>query len=336
MPSFWLELSVRAAPETVEAISELMSRYVAGGVAIEEPYQLLDEGQEHQPIPGAPVTIHAYVPDDDDGAQARRRIEEGLWHLGQALAGSIGELTTRRIAEEDWANAWREHYHVLHLGRRTVIKPSWRDYAPQSYEVVVELDPGMAFGTGLHPTTRNCLLALEGTLRPGDTLLDVGTGSGILAIAALKLGAESALALDVSPVAVETARENAAINGVGERMQVRLATLATQEGAGAEPFQPLPAGLDTLGPEIGVFDVVVANIIARVIAQLAPALLGATRPGGTLIASGIIADRRSEAEEPLRAAGLRDIRELVEGDWVTLVGTRPLADESGASNESGA
>ena len=333
MPSFWLELSVRAAPETVEAISELMSRYVAGGVAIEEPYRLLDEGQEHQPIPGAPVTIHAYVPDDDDGAQARRRIEEGLWHLGQALAGSIGELTTRRIAEEDWANAWREHYHVLHLGRRTVIKPSWREYAPQADEVVVELDPGMAFGTGLHPTTRNCLLALEETLRPGDALLDVGTGSGILAIAALKLGAKRALALDVSPVAVETARENATINGVAERMTVRLATLATLAGTDPEPFQPHPTELDTLGPEIGVFDVVVANIIARVIGQLAPALVRATRPGGTLIASGIIAERRTEAEEPLRAAGLRDIRELVDGDWVTLVGRRPLADKRDESGE---
>ncbi len=332
MSSFWLELSVRAAPETVEAISELMSRYVAGGVAIEEPYRLLDDGQEHQPIPGAPVTIRAYVPDDGDGAEARRRIEEGLWHLGQVLAGSIGELTARRIAEEDWANAWREHYHVLRLGRRTVIKPSWREYTPQADEVVVELDPGMAFGTGLHPTTRNCLLALEDALRPGDTILDVGTGSGILAIAALKLGAARALALDVSPVAVEAARENAAINGVGARMAVRLATLA---GAGGEPFQPLPADLDTLGPEIGVFDIVVANIIARVIAQLAPALVRATRPGGTLIASGLIAERRAEAEEPLRAAGLRDIRDLVEGDWVTLIGRRALAGERGASDESG-
>ncbi len=326
MSAFWLELSVRAAPETVEAISELMSRYVAGGVAIEEPYRLLDDGQEHLPIPGAPVTIRAYVPDDSDGSQARQRIEEGLWHLGQVLAGSIGELTTRRIAEEDWANAWREHYHVLHLGRRTVIKPSWREYTPQADEVVVELDPGMAFGTGLHPTTRNCLLALEDTLHPGDAVLDVGTGSGILAIAALKLGAARALTLDVSPVAVETARQNAAINGVGERMDVRLATL---EGTGAEPFLPLPAELDTLGPEIGVFEVVVANIIARVIAQLAPALVRATRPGGALIASGIIAERRAEAEEPLRAAGLRGIRDLVEGDWVTLIGRRPLTEESG-------
>jgi ribosomal protein L11 methyltransferase len=128
------------------------------------------------------------------------------------------------------------------------------------------------------------------------------------------------LALDVSGVAVEAARENAAINGVSDAIEVRMATL---EGADGEPFMPLPEGLDTLGEEIGVFDVVVANIIARVIGQLAPSLVRAVRPGGTLIASGIIAERRAEAEEPLRAAGLRDIREMVEGDWITLVGTLP-------------
>lgn len=323
MSAFWLELSVNAASETVEAISELMSRYVSGGVAIEAPYKLLDDGQVPVPIPNAPVTIRAYVPDDADGAESRQRIEEGIWHLGQVAIGSIGELKVRQIAEEDWANAWKEYYHVLHLGRRTVIKPSWREYTPQAGEVVVELDPGMAFGTGLHPTTRNCLLALEDAIHDGDAVLDVGTGSGILATAAVKLGAARVLALDVSAVAVAAARENAAMNGVADVMEVRLATL---EGAGGEPFTPLPADLDTLGEEIGVFDVVVANIIARVIAQLAPALVRAVRPGGTLIASGIIAERRNEAEEPLRAAGLQDIRELVEGDWVTLVGTRPVAD----------
>ncbi|HEU5441802.1 MAG TPA: 50S ribosomal protein L11 methyltransferase, partial [Ktedonobacterales bacterium] len=247
------------------------------------------------------------------------RIEEGLWHLRQIGAGNISEVSVRRLAESDWANAWKEHFHVTHLGRRTVIKPSWREYEPRAGEVVVELDPGMAFGTGLHPTTRNCVLALEETLAPGDRVLDVGTGSGILALAALKLGAASVLALDVSTVAVEAARANAEANGLADRIEVRLATL---EGAAGEPFSPLPPDLAVLGAEIGTFDLVLANIIARVIAQLAPALVRATLPGGTLIASGIIAERRHEAEEPLRAAGLREIRALVEGDWVTLVGKR--------------
>ena len=321
MPAYWLELSVTVAAEAVEAVSELLSRYVAGGVAIEEPYQLLDDGQVHEPLPGAPVTVRAYIPDDESGSTTRRQIEEGLWHIQQIELGSVGELSTRRLAEEDWANAWKEHYHVLHLGRRTVIKPSWRAYDPQAGEVVVELDPGMAFGTGLHPTTRNCLLLLEEVLKPGDRVLDVGTGSGILAIAAAKLGAASVLALDISPVAVAAARTNAAANGVGDRVQVRLSTL---EGAGGEPFAPLPEGLEIIGAEIGTFDLVVANIIARVIGQIAPALVRATRVGGTLIASGIIAERRAEAELPLLAAGLSRPRTVIEGDWVTLAGERTM------------
>ncbi len=319
MPSHWFELSVVCDPEAVEAVSEVLGRYTQGGVAIEEPYTLLDDGQVAEPLPGAPVTVRVYVPDDTTGEESRARIEEGLWHLRQIGFGHIGDIAAQRLAEEDWANAWKEHYHVLHLGRRTVIKPSWREYQPTGDEVVVELDPGMAFGTGLHPTTRNCLLALEETLRPGDRVLDVGTGSGILALAALKLGAASVLALDVSSVAVEATQANAAINGVAERMDTRLATL---EGAEGEPYFPLPPGVTVLGAEIGTYDVVLANIIARVIAQLAPALVRAVRPGGTLIASGIIAERRAEAEGPLRAAGLTEIRDLVEGDWVTLVGRR--------------
>ncbi|MGH2518002.1 MAG: 50S ribosomal protein L11 methyltransferase [Ktedonobacterales bacterium] len=320
MPTHWFELTVTCAPEAVEAVSEVMSRYAPGGVAIEEQYNLLDDGQVAETIPDAPVLVRVYVPADANGEEARARIEEGLWHLRQIGFGDIGDISPRTLAEEDWANAWKEHFHVLHLGRRTVIKPSWRNYTPQPDEVVVELDPGMAFGTGLHPTTRNCLLALEDALRPGDRVLDVGTGSGILALAALKLGAAQVLGLDVSSVAVEAAQANAAANGVADRFDARLASL---EGAAGEPFFPLPPGVAVLGDEIGAYDVVLANIIARVIAQLAPALVRATRPGGTLIASGIILERRHEAEEPLRAAGLTDIHDYTEGDWVTLAGRRP-------------
>jgi ribosomal protein L11 methyltransferase len=319
VPTDWLEVTVTCAPEAVEAVSELLSRHTSGGVAIEEPYTLLDDGQVAEPVPGAPVTVRVYVPADEHGEAARARIEEGLWHIRQIGFGNISGITTRQIAEEDWANAWKEHFHVLRLGRRTVIKPSWREYTPRPDEVVVELDPGMAFGTGLHPTTRACLLAIEDTIQPGDRVLDVGAGSGILGLAALKLGAGQVLALDVSSVAVEAVRANAAANGLSAQVDARLATL---EGAAGEPFFPLPPDVTVLGEEIGTFDVVLANIIARVIAQLAPALVRATRPGGTLVASGIIAERRHEAEAPLRAAGLTDVYALTEEDWVTLVGRR--------------
>jgi len=316
----WQELTVTCAPEAVEAVSEVMNRFAPGGVAIEEPYALADDGQEAVLVPGAPVTVRAYVSTGPHGAEARAGIEEALWHVRQIGFGDVSEITTRTIAEEDWANAWKEHFHVLHLGRKTVIKPSWRDYTSQPGEIVVELDPGMAFGTGLHPTTRGCVLALEEHLRSGDRVLDVGTGSGILALAALKLGAASARALDVSPEAVDAARQNAALNGLADRMSVELATL---EGATDGGHFPLPPGVAVLGPEIGTYEVVLANIIARVIAQIAPALVRATRPGGVLIASGIIEERRAEAEMALRRAGLIDVDAFIDGDWVTLTGRRP-------------
>ena len=319
MPSYWLELSVTSTPEAVEAVTEVISRYTTGGVAIEEPYDLYDDGQAHLPTPGAPVTCRVWIPDDASAEETRARIENGLGMLRMIDASAVGALAVTRVAEEDWANAWKEHYQPLKLGRRVVIRPSWRAYQAEGDEVVVDLDPGMAFGTGLHPTTRNCVLLIEEAVHPGARVLDVGCGSGILSLAALKLGAASALGLDVSDVAVEATIENARINGLAERMEARVATL---EGADGEPYFPLPPGIAVLGAELGTYDLVLANIIARVIAQLAPALLRATRPGGTLIASGIIQERRDETVQPLIAAGLRDIREVVEGDWVTLIGRR--------------
>lgn len=316
---YWLELSVTAEPEAIEAVTEVMSRYASGGVAIEEAYTLLDDGQVAEPLIGAPVSVRVYVPDDVGGEEARTHIEQGVWHLSQIGFGHISALSTRRLAEEDWANAWKEFYHVSHVGQRTVIKPSWREYQAEPNEAVIELDPGMAFGTGLHPTSRACIRALEDILRPGDRVLDVGSGSGILSLVALKLGAASVVALDVSRIAQEATRANAAANGLEDRIDVRLATL---EGAEGEPFSPLAPEVIKLGSEIGTYDVVVANIIARVIGQLAPALVRATRPGGTLIASGIIAERRGEAEGPLLQAGLIGISDLVDGDWITLVGQR--------------
>jgi ribosomal protein L11 methyltransferase len=302
----WLELTVQAHPEAVESVSELLSRYTPGGVAIEEPIELVDEGQEYRVLVGEPVKVHAYLPIDGQEEEARQRVAEGLWHLSSLGPQFVGDLDTRVVNEEDWANAWKDYYHVTHIGRRLVIRPSWRDYAPKDNEVVLELDPGMAFGTGLHPTTRMCLEQVEQRVQPGMRILDVGTGSGILALAAAKLGASKVYCIDNSSVAVESASANAAVNSLDDRITVVLGTLDEAE---AKRMQ-------------GQYDMVLANIIARVIGSIAPHLAQVLAPGGILIASGIIEERRHEAEQPLLDAGLKLVEAVMIDDWVTLVLTK--------------
>jgi len=299
----WLELTVQAHPEAVESVSELLNRYTTGGVAIEEPIELIDEGQEYRVLTGQSVNIHAYVPIDGKEGVARQQVAEGLWHLSSLGPQFVGDLQTRVVHEEDWANAWKDYFHVTHIGRRLVVRPSWRKYTPKNDEVVLELDPGMAFGTGLHPTTRMCLEQIEQRMRPGMNVLDVGTGSGILALAAAKLGAASVYCIDNSSVAVESALANTEMNHLSERVNVVLGVLDETEASRLA----------------GKYNLVLANIIARVIGSIASNLTQVLASGGILITSGIIEDRRHEAEEPLLAAGLKLIDQVMIDDWVTLV-----------------
>ncbi len=211
------------------------------------------------------------------------------------------------VNEEDWANAWKDYFHVTHIGKRLVIRPSWRDYTPGEDEVVLELDPGMAFGTGVHPTTRMCLEQVEQRVRSGMRIIDVGTGSGILALAAAKLGAEFVYCIDNSTVAVESATANVAINGLSDRVSVVLGLLDESEAARmAEQF-----------------DMVLVNIIAHIIGGMAPQLAQVLKPGGLLIASGIIEARRSDAEQPLLQAGLQLVEQAMTDDWIVLIMRKP-------------
>lgn len=299
----WLELTVKAHPEAVESVSELLSRYTTGGVAIEEPIELIDEGQEYRVQQGQPVTVHAYLPLDGKEEETRQRVAEGLWHLSSLGAHFVGELQTRTVNEEDWANAWKDFFHVTHIGQRIVIRPSWRSYEPTPDEIVLTLDPGMAFGTGLHPTTRLCLELLEQGMQAGMRVLDVGTGSGILALAAAKLGAAHVDAIDNSSVASESATANAAMNDLRQRIKVVLGVLDEQEAARVE----------------GQYDLVLANILAHVIGSLAPQLAQVLAPGGLLIVSGIIEARRPDAEQPLLKAGLELVGQRQIDDWLALV-----------------
>ena len=301
----WIELSVEADPEAVEAVSEILSRVAPGGVSVEPGFELVDEGLGARVDPNRPATLRAHVPALDAASirRATETVETALGHLQAFGLRPIGELQTRVVAEDDWAEAWKEHFHVLHLGRRLVVKPSWRKHRRSGDEVVIDLDPGMAFGTGLHPTTRLCLVALEEVAGRGPLgrVLDVGCGSGILSIAAVKLGATRAVGIDIDPIAIEATLANASHNRVGKRVRAREGSVPTNEGP---------------------FDLVLANLIAGILVELAANLAGEVQPGGSLIASGIFVDREPDVRQALEAAGFELVGRWAESDWVALAGRR--------------
>ena len=303
----WLELAIDADVEAVEAVSEILGRAAPGGTSVEPAFELVDEGLGARVDPSRPATVRAYLPARDRAAadRAAAGVAEALGHLQAFGLRPIGELRTRLVNEADWAEAWKAYFPVLRVGRRIVIRPTWRRHRREPDDVVLALDPGMAFGTGLHPTTRLCLAALEGLADRGEVagrrVLDVGCGSGILAIAALKLGAASALGVDTDPIAIEATVANGRRNAVARRLRAREGTLPSADVA---------------------FDVVLANLIAGVLVPLASQLRDELRAGGWLLASGIFIDREAEVRTAFEAAGLAVVGRRAEGDWVALEATR--------------
>ncbi len=311
----WLELSVTADTEAVEAVSEILSRFAPGGTTVEPAFELVDEGLGARIDVDRPATVRAYLPARDRSAAlgAVHRAREALGHLQAFGLRPIGELETRVVHEEDWAHAWKAHFPVLRVGRRLVIRPTWRRHHRGPDDVVIALDPGMAFGTGLHPTTRLCLAGIEawadddrlasGTARHGGSrVLDVGCGSGILAIAAGAFGAEQLVGLDTDPIAIEATAANARRNRLGRRLRVRVGSLPS----GEPPF-----------------DLLLANLIASVLVGLADGLARELRPGGRLLASGIFVDREPDVRAAFVGAGLAVVGRSSEGEWVALEAVRP-------------
>ena len=314
--STWLELAVTCDPEAVEAVSEILSRVAPGGVSVEPGFRLTDEGLGAVADPSQPATIRAYLPARDPRAvrEAVTTADRALGHLGAFGLREIGELATTVVHESDWATAWKRHVRVMRIGRRIVIRPTWRRHRRAPDDVVIAMDPGMAFGTGLHPTTRLCLAGIErwaddgllahGAARDGRArLLDVGCGSGVLAVAAGLLGAGELIGLDTDPLAIEATLANARRNRLARRVRA-------WQGS-------VPSGA-------GPFDLVAANLIASVLISLASGLRDELRPGGRLLASGIFVDREGGVRSAFVAAGLVIVHREAEGDWVALDVERPV------------
>lgn len=295
----WIELSVEAHAEAVDAIANVFQEYGTGGVVIEQPIRSDDEGEEQPAFLGMPI-IKAYLPLTPNGRELGGQIEEALWHLRAFQLSPMSELSRREVDEKDWENGWKDHFHPLKIGR-VVIKPSWRQWKASPDETVVALDPGMAFGTGLHPTTQLTLLALQDRVKPEMHILDLGTGSGILAIAAARLGGR-VTALDVSEVAVGVARENVTNNRVFEEVSVA------------------QGSIDAVGDK--QYDLILANLIANVLIDLAPQLAAALKRHGQLLASGIIEERAGAVQKAFAAAGLTTEQEQRDGDWWLFVARR--------------
>lgn len=276
----WTEIIIDAGPEATDAVGAALYAVGCSGFEVREV--------------AVPPAIAGYLPVDD-------RLEDRLGLLKDALAalpghGVIGagtDLTLRYVEEADWANAWKEFYKPFRVGRRLVVTPPWEhpELAPDDIPLVV--DPGMAFGTGSHPTTQLCLVALEDYVRPGARVADIGTGSGILAIAAAKMGASHVAANDNDPLAVRIARENAAANGVPVEITDALPT--------------------------GQYDAVVANILADVIIGMAEELQALLAPGGVLLTSGIIDTREADVRLALEGIGLNHLETRRQTEWVALV-----------------
>lgn len=290
--------------EMAEAVAEVLARYIPDGVVIESTAVAAEADDEGGHAVG-PLRVCGYLPMDANLEETRRRIEEGLWYLGRIRP--LPAPVFKPFEEVNWVEAWKEHYHPIPIGERLIIVPAWLE-SPSSGRIPIRIDPGMAFGTGTHPTTQLCLELLDlfdGSLLPGGyQVLDIGCGSGILAAAALKLGAAYALGVDIDPLAADASRQNALSNGVSERLELGVGSVAE-----------VRKGQFTIQQAELVF----ANILAPIILRLFnDGLADLVKPGGILILSGILAEQAEEIVSAASQRGLKILERRQVGDWVAL------------------
>ncbi len=297
----WTKLTAHGALADLEAITAVMSM-LDNGLMIEDYSDLTTDGMYGALIDEAllnadknKVAVSLFVPAEKNLSEYTAFLKERFETLGLSVT-----LTADGVREEDWAESWKQYYKPIHLGRVTIV-PAWENYTAGEGEVIVRMDPGMAFGTGTHETTRLVLRLLEKEIQGGERVMDVGTGSGILAICASKLGAASCHAYDIDPVAVRVAKENVRDNGCDN------ITCGVSD---------LLAGVDmTEGP----YDICLANIVADIILRMAPDVGGCLKTGGKLIVSGIIGSRVGDVRDALSRQGFRMVKEIAENDWRALL-----------------
>lgn len=306
----WIEISLIVNGELAEAVADVFSRFAPQGVVVESTAIADDpDGEGH---PTGPLRVCAYLPADTTYDEKRQRIEEALWYMGRI--SPLPDLQFRHIGDVDWVSAWRQHYQPILIGRQLVILPKWIEEYPQE-RIPIRIDPGMAFGTGTHPSTQLCLQLAEETISPARadgkylSIIDIGCGSGILSIGALKLGAQLALGVDVDPKAVENARQNAVHNGVEEQLEL---------GVGSVP--EILSGRFSYRRASLIF----ANILTSVLIQLfTEGLAELMELSGNLILSGILDEQVEQIENVVDEYGLLIIDRRQMGDWVALLAQKP-------------
>jgi len=322
----WYELTIATTEIATEMISNFLHEHGAGGVSIEESGNLnkprdTSYGQWYDTplndIPEGEAIIKGYFPENTVMEQLLEELKPRIEGLRQFEIdpGNV-QYSYIEVDDEDWATAWKDYFHPIAITDKITIKPTWEQYEPREDELIIELDPGMAFGTGTHPTTSLCLKTLEKVIQGGEEVIDVGTGSGVLAIGAIKLGASSVLALDLDPIAVSSATENVSLNGLSEQVDVHLSDLLgvlRQEDNSQLKVKP-------------PVDLVVANILAEIIMLFIDDVYEALKPGGTYIASGIWKNKEDVVEQGLLAAGFEIQEKYRDEDWLAFVATKPKVD----------
>lgn len=296
----WLEISLEVDGEMAEAVAEVLALFAPNRVVLESTH--IQDQPDGEGVPTGPVRVAAYFPVDEALEATRQRVEEALWHLH--VIRPLPQPAYRFLQEADWAEAWKFAYRPIAVGERLMIVPAWLEN-PDPQRIPLVLDPGMAFGTGTHPTTQMCLAEVERLTRPGIRVLDVGCGSGILSIAALKLGAAEAIGVDTDPQAVAISEENAARNGVAAGFR---AGAGSVEALRQPPLGPVQAPL------------VLANILAPILVKLLDeaGLAALVAAGGRLVLSGILENQAEDVAAAVARAGMEIVHRRQIEDWVTL------------------